>query len=175
MLINPNEYKGEEAILGAATPVAVQQNLYERLQEAENRIKAGEDYRTVATEMQNGIKAQISDMVGQGIADPLNHVGLAETVVGKAVSDITGDKVAAEAFRQSMTGENPGYYDAKSRAKNIINTPGEAIKIDPNYKVQELGSVSKWMAGLAKEKILLHPETRYLVEGLLRNLARSNP
>ena len=26
-----------------------------------------------------------------------------------------------------------------------------------------------------KEKILLHPETRYLVEGLLRNLARTNP
>jgi len=148
LFTNPEKYKGTEYYLGAANAEQLQTTFYERLQQAEDRIKAGEDYRTVATEMQTGIVAQVGDMAGQGIADPLNHVGLAETVVGKAVSDITGDKVAAEAFRQSMTGENPGYYDAKSRAKNIINTPGEAIKIDPNYKVQELGSVSKWMAGL---------------------------
>ena len=151
MFTNPEKYKGTEYYLGAANAEQLKTTFYERMQQAEDRIKAGEDYRTVANEMQAGIIAQVGDMVGQGVADPLNYAGLAETVVGKVTAEITGDKIASQAFTQSMTGESPGYMDAQSRLKNIVNTPGEAIKIDPNYKVQELGSMSKFMTGLNSE------------------------
>lgn len=151
MFTNPEKYKGTEYYLGAANAEQLKTTFYERMQQAEDRIKAGEDYRTVANEMQAGIIAQAGDMVGQGVADPLNYAGLAETVVGKVTADITGDKIASQAFTQSMTGESPGYMDAQSRLKNIVNTPGEAIKIDPNYKVQELGSMSKFITGLNSE------------------------
>lgn len=147
----PEQYKGSEYILGAADPVKIQQTYYERIQEAEQRIKNGENYRVVMQEMQNGILAQVGDMVGQGIADPLNAVGDAQTIGGWALSKATGDKIAAQAFVESSHGDRPGYNDAKTRLRNIINNPAEAMKIDPNYKVSELGWLSRAMSGLTKD------------------------
>ena len=153
LFTNPEKYKGTEYYLGAANAEQLQTTFYERLQQAEDRVKAGEDYRTVATEMQAGIIAQVGDMAGQGIADPLNYAGLAETAVGKVASDITGDKIAAEAFRQSAMSESPGVMNAKDRIKNIINTPAKQSRSTRTTRYKNWGlSLSGWLDSIQRDR-----------------------
>lgn len=151
MFVNPEAYKGEEWYLGSAVPVELQQTFYERMNEAERKIEAGQPYREVMLELQQGLKGQIADLAGQAIADPLNMVGRVEAGGGQVISRIRGDAVAEAAFAQSFSSRNPGLMDARRRLQNIVNTPGEALKIDPNYNVNEMGAVTKWMAGLTTE------------------------
>ena len=146
MFLNPEQYKGDEYFLGAAAPIELQKTFYERFNEAEAKIKAGANYREVATEFQAGIMAQVGDMAGQGIADPLNVVGKVEAAAGEVTARVTGDKIAAAAFSEA-----DGIVDAGKRIQNIINTPGEAAKIDPNFKIDEMGWITKQMSGLTKD------------------------
>jgi len=146
MIINPDKYKGEELYLGASNPVALDESWIKRIENARKEIEAGRPYREVMTDMQTGVMAQLGDMVGQGIADPLNVVGKVEAKVGEVTARVTGDKIAEAAFSKA-----DGIMDARNRIQNIVNNPAEALKIDPNYKVNELGTITKMIAGLTKD------------------------
>ena len=145
LVLNPEKYKGEEYYLGASMPVELQQTWTERIEEARAEIAKGRDYREVMTEMQTGIMAQIGDMAGQGVFDPLNVMPKVETGIIRKGAELAGNKVAAEAF----TGvETP--REGIQKFRNIIQT-GEAAKIDPNFDAQKLNGFEKAIAGLNKQ------------------------
>lgn len=144
MFTDPEKYKGVEYYLGAANATEVQQTFYEKMAEAEKKIQAGGDYRQVMTDMQTGILAQVGDMVGQAVADPLNLTGKVQTETGKAISKITGNKIAEAAF----TGTE-GFSEAKAKYKTLVQT-GEAVKIDPTFRADNMGGLSRWIAGVTK-------------------------
>jgi hypothetical protein len=143
-ILNPDRYKGAEQVLGAALPVELQQNFQERITEARERIAAGENYRQVMADFQEGVLGQLGDMAGQGFADPLNVMPKVETRVLGNIAEGSGNKVAAEAFRQSGAP-----MEAASRYKTLVQT-GLATTIDPNFRVDQMGRFSKWVAGLSE-------------------------
>ena len=102
-------------------------------------------------EAQNDVGGQMGDLAGQMLGDPADSMGAAQSSIGWGVSKFSGDKIAAQAFADSFLGDKPGYFDAKDRLQNIINNPAEAMKIDPNYKLSELGWLSRAMSGLTKD------------------------
>jgi len=136
-----------DIMLGAQDRVTVDDsNFLQRMADIRNQVKDGQNYREVMSQMQTGILAQVGDMAGQGIADPLNFVGQAKAKAGEVTARISGDKIAAEAFSQAE-----GYFDAQKRIQNIVKNPAEALKIDPNYKVNEMGWITKALADLTPE------------------------
>lgn len=142
MMLRPDQFKGDELVLGASTPVALDKNFQDRIKEARDRIAEGENYREVVMDFQNGIMAQVGDMAGQGILDPLNKAGEAQSwILGKA-ADATGHKVLAEATR-----ETSGPIEALRRYKTIIQS-NQATIIDPKFKADQMSSMAKWVAGL---------------------------
>lgn len=142
LVMHPEKYKGEELYLGAAMPVELEQTWVERLDTARAEIAKGRNHREVMTEMQTGIMAQIGDMAGQGIFDPLNVMPQATSKVGRVVADATGHKIAAEAF----TGTE-GLREAAQKYKTLVQTD-EAGKIDPNFDAGKLNFFEKKIAGL---------------------------
>jgi hypothetical protein len=146
IILNPEKYKGAEMYLGASSAIPLDESWIQRIEGARKEIEAGRPYREVMMEIQNGVLAQIGDMAGQGLADPLNVVGKVEAKVGEVTARVSGDKIAEAAFSKAE-----GFYDAQNRIQNIINNPAEALKIDPNYKVSELGWISKSLSGLTKD------------------------
>jgi len=76
------------------------------------------------------------------------------SIAGEITARIQGDKIAEAAFKQSLAGDKPGYQDAKARLQNTINTPGEAAKIDPNFKIDEMGWMTQRMSGLTKDGLV---------------------
>lgn len=145
LVLHPEKYKGDELYLGADMPVALDQNFQERINEARERIKQGENYREVMMDFQTGVMGQLGDMAGQAIADPLNVLPQANAkLLGKA-AELSGNKVAAEAFKGV---DAP--VEGLQRYKNLVQT-GEALKIDPNFKVDEMGALARWAAGVNKQ------------------------
>jgi hypothetical protein len=145
LVANPEKYKGKEYYLGAALPVELEQSWVERLDDARARVAAGENEREVMSEMQNGLMAQMGDMIGQGIFDPLNLVGGLGTFVGKVSSNATGNKVAGAAFTGTKN-----LTEAKAKYKNLVQTEGYKV-IDPNFDPKKMSSLSKMIAGVTTD------------------------
>ncbi len=139
---NPEKYKGQELILGASDPIDLQQTFQERITEARERISKGEPYRQVMQDFQNGVIGQIGDMAGQAIADPLNVLPSAQVRGAKLIADTTGAKVASQALTNAG-----GLMEAGRNYKTLVQT-GQAMTIDPNFKVDRMGALSRFVAGL---------------------------
>lgn len=142
LMLNPDKYKGFEKILGAKDPLALEQSFQDRINEARERIKNGENYRVVAQDFQTGIMGQMGDMAGQAFIDPLNVLPSAEVKVAGKVAEVTGNKVAAEAFKQSNAP-----IEAAQKYRNLVQT-GLAQTIDPNFRVDTMGAFSRMVAGI---------------------------
>lgn len=155
LMLNPEKYKGQEMILGANEPIDLEQTFQERITEARERIKGGENYRAVMQDFQNGVVGQISDMAGQALADPLNVMPRVETGAMKAVADVTGNKVASEALRTAS-----GPMQAARTYKTLVQT-GQALTIDPSFKVDTMGAFSRFVAGVNEQgQVRAGPFTR---------------
>ena len=141
-LSNPEAYKGEELFLGAAGPVQLDQSFADQMKEARERIAKGENYREVMMDFQVGVTAQLADMAAQSIGDPLNVMPNVNTRVGQTVAKITGNTVAAEAFRQSNAP-----LEAARRFKTLVQT-GMAKTIDPNFRTDQMGAFGRFIAGI---------------------------
>jgi hypothetical protein len=145
LILHPEKYKGNELYLGADVPVKLDQTWIERIDQAREEIKAGRPYREVMTEMQTGVIAQIGDMAGQGIADPLNFLPKVETKVGAAIAKAGGHEVAAQALQTSG-----GLTEAARKYKTLVQTSA-AQTIEPGFKVDQMGLFSRWFAGVTTE------------------------
>jgi hypothetical protein len=145
LVAHPEKYKGQELYLGAATPVKLDQSWIDRLDSARKEIADGRNYREVMTELQTGVLAQLGDMVGQAVADPLNALPRIESKVGEVIATTRGDQVVAEAFRSSE-----GLVDAAQKYKTIVQT-GQAFTIDPNFKTDQMGWLSRMVAGVNRQ------------------------
>lgn len=145
VLTDPEKYIGEEIYLGADAPVKLNQTWVERMHEARDRIKKGEDYRQVMMDFQTGIKAQLFDMAGQAAADPLNFLPNQTTKVLGTIADLDGNKVAAQALNQSS-----GLMEAGRKYQTLVQT-GQALTIDPNFKLDQMGKFSRWVAGINEQ------------------------
>lgn len=155
----PEKFKGEQIYLGAVGPVKVEQSFVERMDEARNRIKAGENYRQVMMDFQASVTAQMGDLAAQAAADPLNFVSGAGKATGKGLADVTGHKVASTALETQG-----GLLDAARMYKNLVQT-GQAQTIDPAFRVDQMGALSRMIAGVnRKGQIKAGPFTR---QGLL--------
>lgn len=145
VILHPEKYPGEELYLGADAPVQLDKTWVERIDKAREEIKAGRPYREVMLDMQTGVVAQMGDMAGQAIADPLNFMPRMETKIGAKIAEAGGNKVAAQALSQSE-----GLTEAGRRYRNLVQT-GEALKIDPKFQVDQMGAFSRWVAGVNKQ------------------------
>lgn len=166
IILRPEHYKGEELYLGAESPIQLDQSWIERIDQARKEIENGKPYREVMMDMQVGVWAQIGDMAGQALADPLNVMPNVMPKVGAKIADVQGNTVAAQALRQSG-----GLTEAARRYKTLVQT-GEALKIDPQFQVDRMGWLSRQVAGITKsgeirtgsliptETGLLSPETK---------------
>ncbi|MBI5942879.1 MAG: strawberry notch C-terminal domain-containing protein [Chloroflexi bacterium] len=143
---HPEKYKGEELYLGAAMPVELEQSWIERIDAARAEIAKGRNYREVMTEMQTGIKAQIGDMIGQAVIDPLNVMPQAQSVVGRRVAKLAGNKVGEAAFTRTR-----GVQEAISKYRALVQTQGMAKTIDPSFQVDQLGWMGRQIAGVTSE------------------------
>lgn len=139
---NPEKYPGEEVYLGANSPIQLDKSWIERIDQARAEIKAGRPYREVMTEMQTGVVAQMGDMVGQAFADPLNVLPAMQTKIGKTIAEAGGNKVAAEAFTGTSS-----LIEAQRKYSTLVQT-GQALTIDPNFKLDQMGTLSRWAAGI---------------------------
>lgn len=117
-------------------------NMFEAFAKARGEIDQGKPYREVMMELQNSVTAQIGDMVGQATADPLNFLPDMQTKVGGKIAEVGGNKVAAEAFRGSDS-----LVDAGRKYKTLVQS-GQALTIDPNFKVDQMGRFSRFVAGI---------------------------
>lgn len=142
LMLHPEKYKGEELVLGSADPLELESTWKERMDEARDRIRKGDDYREVALDFQNGVLAQLGDMAGQAIVDPLNVMPTATTKGAGAIADVTGNTVAATALKQSG-----GLVEAGRTYKTLVQT-GQAQIIDPNFRVDRMGAISRFVAGV---------------------------
>lgn len=137
LMLNPDKYKGQELVLGSSLPVDLQQNFQERITEARERIKNGENYREVVQEFQGGVIAQIGDMAGQAIADPLN-------VAPQATMKITGKALDVAGF------------DTAAKATEMASSPMEAVQeykgmvqsgaVPETFRYSEMSPVARWLA-----------------------------
>jgi hypothetical protein len=142
LAINPEKYKGQELVLGASEPIDLEQTFQERITAAREEIKAGRPYREVMQDFQNGVIGQIGDMAGQAIADPLNVMPSAQVRGAKLIADTTGAKVASQALTNAG-----GLTEAARNYKTLVQT-GQAMTIDPNFRVDRMGALSRFVAGL---------------------------
>jgi len=156
LLLNPEKYGRMEVYLGHADPVKVQGKFYDAYKEAYDRIGAGEDYRDVMIEMQTGIIAQVGDMLGQAVADPLNVMPKVETKVGAKIAEATGHETAARALSQAH---------APMEAAMIYRSLVQSADVPQNFNFSEMGSLARWVAGVTEEgKVKAGPFTQ---KGLL--------
>ncbi len=146
IILHPEQFKGEERYLGAVMPVELKQTWVERLEDARREVAKGRNYREVMTEMQSGVMAQLGDLVGQSVFDPLNVMPKMETGVGKIASQITGNKVAEAAFTGTA-----GFKQAWDKYRVIATTAGEAVKFDPSFDVAKLNAFERFVAGVNKQ------------------------
>jgi hypothetical protein len=130
-----------EQYLGAVNPER-SEGLFEQLTQARERINAGENYRTVMIDMQTGIYAQIGDMVLQAAADPLNVMPDMSVKGAKVIADASGAKVASQALSNAS-----GLTEAARTYKTLVQS-GQAMTIDPNFKVDRMGALSRFIAGV---------------------------
>lgn len=131
--------------LGAEDRVVVDnENFLQRMADVRERIQDGEKYREVMMDFQTGVLAQVGDMAGQALADPLNVMPNVMPKVGAKIADVQGNTVAAQALRQSG-----GLTEAARRYKTLVQT-GEALKIDPQFQVDRMGWFSRQVAGITK-------------------------
>ena len=145
LVAHPEKYKGQELYLGAEAPVQLDQSWIDRLDHARNEIASGRNYREVMTELQTGIMAQLGDMAGQAVADPLNALPRVESKVGEVIATANDNKVAAESFRTST-----GLVDAAQKYKTLVQT-GQALTIDPTFQVDQMSWLSRLVAGVNKQ------------------------
>ena len=145
VILHPEKYKGEEIYLGANSPMQLDKSWVERINEARKEIKAGRPYREVMAEMQTGVIAQMGDMAGQAFADPLNVLPEAQTKVGKVIAETGGNKVAAEAF-----GSSGSLVEAGRKYRTLVQT-GQALTIDPNFKMDQMGRLSRFISGINEQ------------------------
>jgi hypothetical protein len=145
LMLNPEKYKGDELILGSNIPLELDATFQERINEARERIKKGENYREVALDFQNGVMGQLGDMAGQALADPLNVLpSVAAKGAGK-IAEATVHTVAAQAIK---LGESP--VKAAQMYRNLVQT-GEALKINPEFKVDQMGALARMVAGVNEQ------------------------
>lgn len=145
VMVNPEKYKGEEVYLGAEQPIQLDETWVERLHNARDEIKAGRPYREVMMDLQTGVMAQVSDMALQAAGDPLNVMPNVTNKVGGYLAEAGGNRVAAEAFRGTE-----GLPDAARKYKTLVQT-GQALTIDPQFRVDQMGVISRWVAGINKQ------------------------
>lgn len=145
LLLNPDKYKGEEIFLGASMPEELKQSWTERLDSARAEIAAGRNYREVMTEMQTGIMAQVGDMMGQAVFDPLNVMPKVETSAARKAAQLTGNKVWTEALTNV---ESP--VEAARKFKNIVTTD-IAKTIDPTFDARNMNAFDRMIAGVNKQ------------------------
>jgi hypothetical protein len=142
LMLHPEKYKGMELILGSRDPLELESTFKERMEEARARIANGDNPREVALDFQNGVMAQLGDMGGQAFLDPLNVLPSVSTAGAGKIADITGNTVAAQAI-----GQSGGLVEAARTYKTLVQT-GQAMVIDPNFKVDTMGALSRWVAGV---------------------------
>lgn len=178
LILHPEKYKGEESFLGSESPIQLDESWIERIDQAREEIRGGRPYREVMMEMQTSVTAQLGDMAGQALADPLNVMPNMTTRAGAKIAELGGNTVAKTALEQSG-----GLSEAARRYRTLVQT-GQALTIDPNFKVDQMGRFSRFVAGineqgqvktgslLPTQKGLLDPITQRPKDaGFKRNLA----
>ena len=145
LIAHPEKYKGKEYYLGAESPIQIDESWVERIDNARAEIKAGKPYREVMMDMQTGIVAQLGDMAGQAVADPLNFLPNKYNQAAARIAEANGDKVAAAAFRSTE-----GPVEAGRKYRTLVQT-GQALTIDPEFKVDQMGRLSRFIAGVNEQ------------------------
>lgn len=170
MLSGEKEFaqSGEDFVLGAAGPVDkekvkgtnpltgeqqfytdVMQVLLDTRKEIEAEIRAGGNPDEIVMRRLNEaavfVGSQTQDLALQSIADPLEYLPKMAVNAGGKIAEITGNKVAAEAFNSSNAP-----IQAAQKYKTLVQT-GQALTIDPNFKVDQMGMFSRYVAGLNEQ------------------------
>jgi hypothetical protein len=157
--------KGEDFIIGQAAPVdrnkatgfnPVTGNFYDVtdsmgiLQEARLTIhKAiinGEDpkevIRQILGEQSQYVGSQVADFAGQMAIDPLEQLPTVTNAAGGALAKVLGNDTAARAFFET---------DAPMEATRRYQTLVQTGDVAPGFDYSQMGSVSRWAAGINKE------------------------
>ena len=141
----PAIFGGKDYALGRADPID-RPRVYQTLADIRNRIMNGESGRQVVQEYQGYIGGQLSDLVLQAAADPGNFMPNVTNKVLAKVSETTGNPVWAEAFRST---ESP--FEATRKYQTIVQTPGIRNVIDPNFRLDTMNGLSRFIAGINEQ------------------------
>jgi len=140
----PSIFGGKDYVLGRAEPID-RPRVYQTLKDIRERIINGESGRQVVQEYQGYIGGQLSDMMLQAAADPMNFLPDTSNKIAASVAEKTGNPVWAEAFRST---EAP--FEATRKYQTLVQT-GEAMTIDPNFRLDTMGGLSRFIAGVNEQ------------------------
>lgn len=155
---------GEGFVIGANKPIQIGETGPSLLGESLNvpailikearyirdQVDMGRDANEVVNEVimrgQETVGGQLGDFAGQAAFDPLELMGEAQSVTGRTIAKVTGNKVAEAAF----TGTN-GLQEAASKYRSLVQTQGLVSTIDPNFRVDNMGWLGRLVAGATTE------------------------